>query len=50
VTRFPIRPRKSKLVEHPHYTRPADFKGWKVPEVLISGDHEAVRSGGMKPH
>ncbi len=30
-------------VEHPHYTRPADFRGWKVPEVLISGDHEAVR-------
>ena len=31
------------LVEHPHYTRPAEFRGWKVPEVLISGDHEAVR-------
>ena len=30
-------------VEHPHYTRPADFRGWPVPEVLISGDHEAVR-------
>jgi tRNA (guanine37-N1)-methyltransferase len=30
-------------VEYPHYTRPADFRGWKVPEVLISGDHEAVR-------
>ena len=30
-------------VEHPHYTRPAEFRGWKVPEVLISGDHEAVR-------
>jgi tRNA (guanine37-N1)-methyltransferase len=32
-----------QLVEHPHYTRPADFRGWKVPEVLISGDHNAVR-------
>jgi tRNA (guanine37-N1)-methyltransferase len=32
-----------QLVEHPHYTRPAEFRGWKVPEVLISGDHEAVR-------
>src|SRR5262245_31065641 len=31
-----------QLVEHPHYTRPAEFLGWKVPEVLISGDHEAV--------
>ena len=30
-------------VEHPHYTRPAEFRGWKVPDVLISGDHEAVR-------
>jgi tRNA (guanine37-N1)-methyltransferase len=32
-----------QLVEHPHYTRPAEFRGWKVPEVLISGDHQAVR-------
>jgi len=32
-----------QMVEHPHYTRPADFRGWKVPEVLISGDHSAVR-------
>jgi tRNA (guanine37-N1)-methyltransferase len=35
---------ETQLVEHPHYTRPADFRGWKVPEVLISGDHEAVRN------
>jgi tRNA (guanine37-N1)-methyltransferase len=27
----------------PHYTRPADFRGWKVPEVLISGNHEEIR-------
>jgi tRNA (guanine37-N1)-methyltransferase len=33
----------TQMVEHPHYTRPAEFRGWKVPEVLISGDHEAVR-------
>ena len=33
-----------RVVEHPHYTRPAEFRGWKVPEVLISGDHEAVRN------
>jgi len=31
-----------QLVEHPHYTRPAEFRGWNVPEVLISGDHKAV--------
>src|SRR5437867_6423049 len=34
---------EAQLVEHPHYTRPAEFRGWQVPEVLISGDHEAVR-------
>ena len=28
--------------EHPHYTRPAEFRGWGVPEVLRSGDHAAV--------
>lgn len=27
------------LLEHPHYTRPADFRGWGVPEVLTSGHH-----------
>lgn len=31
------------LLDHPHYTRPAEFRGWKVPEVLLSGDHEAIR-------
>jgi tRNA (guanine37-N1)-methyltransferase len=31
------------MVEHPHYTRPAEFRGWAVPDVLISGDHQAVR-------
>jgi len=31
------------MVEHPHYTRPAEFRGWSVPDVVISGDHEAVR-------
>lgn len=30
------------LLEHPHYTRPADFRGWKVPEVLLSGHHEKI--------
>lgn len=31
------------LLEHPHYTRPATFRGLEVPAVLRSGDHEAVR-------
>lgn len=30
------------LLEGPHYTRPADFRGWKVPEVLLSGNHAAI--------
>jgi tRNA (guanine37-N1)-methyltransferase len=29
-------------VEYPHYTRPADFRGWRVPDVLLSGDHGRV--------
>lgn len=28
--------------EYPHYTRPANYRGWEVPEVLLSGDHAAV--------
>jgi tRNA (guanine37-N1)-methyltransferase len=30
------------LLDYPHYTRPADFRGWKVPEVLIGGHHAEV--------
>jgi tRNA (guanine37-N1)-methyltransferase len=30
------------LLEYPHYTRPADFRGWEVPEVLRSGDHARI--------
>jgi tRNA (guanine37-N1)-methyltransferase len=30
------------LLEYPHYTRPQDFRGWQVPEVLRSGDHARV--------
>jgi len=29
--------------EYPHYTRPPSYRGWGVPEVLVSGDHERVR-------
>ena len=32
------------LLEHPHYTRPADFRGMTVPEVLRSGDHAAIEA------
>ena len=30
------------LLDFPHYTRPADYRGWKVPEILISGNHAEV--------
>ena len=32
----------SGLLEYPQWTRPPDFRGWRVPDVLISGDHGAV--------
>jgi tRNA (guanine37-N1)-methyltransferase len=31
------------LLDCPHYTRPAEFRGWSVPEVLLSGNHEEIR-------
>ena len=30
------------LLEYPHYTRPEEFRGWRVPEVLLSGNHALV--------
>lgn len=30
-------------LEYPHYTRPRDFRGWKVPEILVSGNHQEVK-------
>ncbi len=42
----PLAPMKdshaSGLLEHPHYTRPAEFRGWQVPEVLRSGNHALI--------
>jgi tRNA (guanine37-N1)-methyltransferase len=29
-------------IEYPHYTRPAEFRGWEVPEILLSGDHGRI--------
>jgi len=34
---------QSGLLDHPHYTRPPEFEKWNVPEILLSGNHEAVR-------
>ncbi|HNS37688.1 MAG TPA: tRNA (guanosine(37)-N1)-methyltransferase TrmD, partial [Anaerolineaceae bacterium] len=30
------------LLEYPHYTRPADYRGWSVPPVLLSGNHAQI--------
>ena len=32
----------SGLLEYPHYTRPPEFRGWSVPEILLSGDHAKI--------
>lgn len=32
----------SGLLEYPHYTRPAEFRDWSVPEILLSGDHARI--------
>ena len=31
-------------LEYPHYTRPAEFRGWRVPDVLLSGDHGRIET------
>lgn len=33
---------ESGILDHPHYTRPREFRGMQVPEVLVSGDHAAI--------
>ena len=32
------------LLEYPHYTRPPEFRGWKVPDILLSGDHAKIET------
>lgn len=32
------------LLEYPHYTRPAEFRGWPVPDILLSGNHAAIEA------
>jgi tRNA (guanine37-N1)-methyltransferase len=41
-------PAASGILDHPHYTRPQTFRGWEVPEVLMSGNHEEVRRWRQK--
>lgn len=38
----------SLLLDCPQYTRPAEFRGWRVPDVLLSGDHERIRRWRMQ--
>jgi tRNA (guanine37-N1)-methyltransferase len=33
----------SGTLEYPQYTRPSEFRGWNVPEILLSGNHRAIR-------
>jgi len=35
---------KEGLLDHPHYTRPREFRGMRVPDVLVSGDHAAIEA------
>jgi tRNA (guanine37-N1)-methyltransferase len=37
------RPIAPGLLDCPHYTRPAEFRGWQVPDVLVGGNHEEIR-------
>jgi tRNA (guanine37-N1)-methyltransferase len=39
----PLPEARHLLLDFPHYTRPADFRGWQVPEVLVGGNHEEIR-------
>jgi tRNA (guanine37-N1)-methyltransferase len=37
-----------KLLEYPQYTRPAEYQGWEVPEILLSGHHENIKQWRLK--
>jgi tRNA (guanine37-N1)-methyltransferase len=34
--------------EYPHYTKPAEYRGWRVPEILLSGHHERIREWRLR--
>lgn len=39
---------ENNSLDYPHYTRPSDFRGFKVPEVLLSGDHKKIKAWRKK--
>ncbi|MFA5437588.1 MAG: tRNA (guanosine(37)-N1)-methyltransferase TrmD, partial [Candidatus Omnitrophota bacterium] len=39
---------EGNLLEHPHYTRPAEFRNMDVPKVLLSGDHNKIEAWRKK--
>jgi tRNA (guanine37-N1)-methyltransferase len=43
VTNHESRVTNHDLLDYPHYTRPAEFRGWQVPETLMGGNHEQIR-------
>lgn len=40
--------KSKKLLEYPHFTQPRDYKGWKVPEILLSGNHQKISEWRQK--
>jgi tRNA (guanine37-N1)-methyltransferase len=36
------------LLDFPHFTRPAEYRGWRVPDVLLSGNHAEIRRWRMR--
>jgi tRNA (guanine37-N1)-methyltransferase len=36
------------LLDYPHYTRPAEYRGMSVPEVLVNGNHDRIRAWRRK--
>ena len=39
---------ESGLLEYPHYTRPRDWEGRAIPEILLSGDHAGIAAGAAR--
>jgi len=39
---------QDQMLAPPVYTRPADYQGWKVPEILLSGDHDKIKTWQIK--